>query len=93
MQQPAEPVTSRLVFARGENRQFGELTLADVRARADELREVTGWGPMARVGSVARAWSELRLIMERSGAATVSDVDLAELQRLAPGLWVVLPGG
>jgi hypothetical protein len=47
---------------------------------------------MARVAAVARAWRELQMTMERGGAATVSDVERAELVRLAPALWVVMPG-
>lgn len=37
-------IVKRAVFIRGANRPFGELTLEDARARADELRAVTGWG-------------------------------------------------
>lgn len=80
------------VFIRGANRPFGELTVDDVRGRADELRAATGWGPTARVAPVARAWRELSLEMERAGAATVAEVDPARLAELAPQLWVVLPG-
>ena len=47
------------VFIRGANRPFGELTLDDVRSRADELRAAIGWGPTARVAPVAQAWREL----------------------------------
>ena len=45
---------------------FGELTLDDARARADELRAAIGWGPTARVAPVALAWRELAMAMERS---------------------------
>jgi len=79
------------VFAGGANRPFGELTVDDVRARADELRAATGWGPTARVAPVARAWRELSMEMERAGACTVAALDQAVLERLAPGLWVQLP--
>lgn len=79
------------VFVRGANRRFGELTDEDVRARADELREATGWGPMARVAPVARAWRELSLEMRASGVTVVSELDPAELARIAPALWIVLP--
>lgn len=80
------------VFIRGANRPFGELTLDDVRARADELRAATGWGPTARVAPVARAWRELSLEMERAGAAVVAELDAARLTGLVQQLWVVLPG-
>jgi hypothetical protein len=54
---------------------------------------MTGWGPTARVGSFARAWDELARTMEERDAATVAELDAAELQELAPRLWVIPPGG
>lgn len=89
---PAE-ILSHRVYARGESRPFGQLTAEDVRARADELRGAVGWGPMARVAPVARAWRELSLQMDRDGRATVDELDAALLTELAPRLWVTLPGG
>jgi hypothetical protein len=88
-----QEVVSQQIFVRGANRPFGELTLEDARARADELRAATGWGPTARVGPVAMAWRELTMTMERSGAATVSELDPEAIVELAPKLWVVPPGG
>ena len=82
-----------LVFIRGQNRPFGTLTLQDARSRADELRAAIGWGPTARVAPVARAWQELALELERSGAATVADLASERVAELAPRLWVVPPGG
>ena len=80
------------VFMRGANRPFGELTVDDARTRADELRAATGWGPTARVATVAMAWRELTVTMERAGAATVADLGPEQVTELAPRLWVVLPG-
>jgi hypothetical protein len=88
-----EDILKREVFIRGANRPFGELTLEDARARADELRAVTGWGPTVRVAPVARAWRELAIAMERGGAASVGDLDAEHVIELAHKLWVVLPGG
>lgn len=88
-----EQILSATVYVRGTNRPFGELTLEDARGRADELRAATGWGPTARVAPVARAWRELSLELERSGAERVSELDAAVLAELAPRLWVVPPGG
>jgi hypothetical protein len=85
-------ILRRQVFIRDGNRPFGELTLADARERAQELRAVTGWGPTARVAPVARAWRELTIAMERMGAATVGELPAEDLTELAPKLWVVLPG-
>jgi hypothetical protein len=85
-------VLASTVYIDGAIRPFGELSLDNVRARADELRAATGWGPMARVAPVARAWRELSLEMERAGATNVAELDHGRLAGLAPQLWVVLPG-
>ena len=82
-----------LIFVRGANRPFGELTLEDVRDRADELKSVTGWGPTARVAPVARAWRELTIAMEQGRSGTVGELTPEVLAELAPKLWVVPPGG
>jgi hypothetical protein len=92
MARDAEQILATQVFVDGANRPFSELTPEHVRARADELREATGWGPTARVAPVARAWRELSLEMDRGGAGRVAELDPAVLGRLAPQLWVVLPG-
>ena len=80
------------VFIDGANRQFAELTAENVRARADELRSAVGWGPTARVAPVAQAWRELSIAMDGAGAATVGELDPEALMKLAPRLWVTLPG-
>lgn len=82
-----------LVFIRGANRPFRELTPDDARTRADELRAVTGFGPTARVGQVAMAWRELEMALHQAGAASVGDLDTETITRLAPKLWIVPPGG
>ena len=86
------PELAQLVYIRGANRPFGELTLDDARARADELRAAVGWGPTARVAPVAQAWRELARAMEGAQAATVAQLPEETLHALAPKLWVVLPG-
>ena len=85
-----DEILAHQVYARGASRPFSELTADDVRARADELRGAVGWGPMARVAPVARAWRELAIDMDRSGATTVAELDSAVLTGLAPHLWVTL---
>jgi hypothetical protein len=89
----SQELLEALVFVRGENRPFGELTAEDVSARADELRAATGWGPTARVGPVARAWRELAGAMAQAGAQTVAQLDAGLLEQLGPKLWVLPPGG
>ncbi len=86
-----ERILERQVFVRGASRPFGEVTLADARERAEELRAATGWGPTVRVAPVALAWRELTIAMERAGAAAVRYLDAEQVVELAPKLWVVLP--
>jgi hypothetical protein len=85
-------VLGQEVFIRGANRPFGELTRDDAASRADELRAAVGWGPTARVAPVAQAWRELSMAMDRTGAATVGELEPETLIELAPRLWVTLPG-
>jgi hypothetical protein len=85
-------ILDQLVYVRAENRPFAELTVDDVRSRADELRAAVGFGPTARVAPVAQAWRELSMVMDRAGASTVGAVDPEVLVKLAPRLWVTLPG-
>jgi hypothetical protein len=88
-----ETVLAEPVFAGGRSKPFAEVTVEEVRSRADELRAATGWGPTARVASVARAWGELAKLMGESGAATVADLDSGAVADRAEQLWVVPPGG
>jgi hypothetical protein len=80
------------VYADGRDKPFGELTIADVQARAEELASAVGWGPTAKVASVASAWSELARQMSNQGAQTVAELGETATQ-LAERLWVVPPGG
>jgi hypothetical protein len=89
----AEAVLLRSVYASGRDKPFGELTVDEVQARADELASVVGWGPTAKVGSVARAWSGLSRRMSDEGAQTVADLGEQAAAEFAEGLWVVPPGG
>jgi hypothetical protein len=70
---------------------FGELTAGDVRAQAAELREVGGWGPLARVAKVALAWRGLADAMDRAGAARVAELDGSEVVRWGERTWVIPP--
>ena len=86
-------ILAEQVFAGGRSKPFGELTRAEVEERAAELRSATGWGPTARVGSVAAAWRELATLMAERGAETVGELPGEELEARAGKLWVVPPGG
>jgi hypothetical protein len=86
-------VLAEHVFAGGRSKPFAELTAEEVKARAAELKAVTGWGPTAKVGSVAMAWSELGRLMEQSNAGTVGELEPELVAERAEKLWVVPPGG
>ncbi len=92
MIEPAQ-VLATAVHAGGRSKPFGEVTIAEVHARAAELRASAGWGPTARVATVAQAWSELGRQMERAGARTVAELDPDDVASRAEPLWVVPPGG
>lgn len=81
------------VYAGDGYKAFGEFTLHDVEARAAELRQATGWGPTARVGAVARAWSELARAMTKAGAGTVAELGQEAAASFAGRLWVTPPRG
>lgn len=81
------------VFAGGRSKPFAEVTVDEVKARADELRAATGWGPTAKVAGVARAWGELARLMDEAHAQTVADLDPEAVAQRAERLWVVPPGG
>jgi hypothetical protein len=85
-------ILEQQVYIDGANRPFGSLTPDEVRSRADELRAAVGWGPTARVAPVAQAWRELSIAMDGARAATVAELDPDSLVKLAPRLWVTLPG-
>jgi len=89
----ADDILARPVHAGGADRRFGELTPDDVRAHAAELASAAGWGPTARVATVARAWRELADDMVRAQASTVADLGSRRAGELAERLWVVPPGG
>lgn len=94
---PAQPdpaaILATSVHTDGGAKPFGDLRLADVQARAQELRDATGWGPTARIASVARAWGELGRAMEAAGAAQVRELEPGAVAEQAQKLWIVPPGG
>jgi hypothetical protein len=86
-------VLTRPVHAGGAERRFGELTVEDVRAHAAELGSAAGWGPTARIATVARAWRELAEEMAGEKVATVADLGEQRAAAAAERLWVIPPGG
>ena len=89
----AEKVLAEHVFAGGRSKPFAEVTIDEVKARAAELKAATGWGPTARVGSVAMAWAELGRLMEHVQVETVGDLRPDAVVERAEKLWIVPPGG
>ncbi len=89
----SDDVLARTVHAGGADRPFGALTVDDVRAHAAELRSAVGWGPTARIATVAQAWRELADEMAQAGAATVAALGSERAAAVAERLWVVPPGG
>jgi Fe-Mn family superoxide dismutase len=85
-------VLCRNVSIAGVERIFGELTIDDARTQASELKALQGWGPMAKVGSVARAWTELAQTLDQRGATTVADLDPTVVISAATDLWIIPPG-
>jgi hypothetical protein len=77
------------VYAERDYKPFGDFTLTEVQARAAELSSATGWGPTARVGGVARGWSELGRAMSAAGATRVRDLGAETAADFARRLWVV----
>ncbi len=77
------------VYAENTYKPFGDFTLAEVQARAAELSSAAGWGPTARVGGVARGWSDLARTMSAADAARVRDLGADEAADFAHRLWVV----
>lgn len=87
-----DPLTAP-VYVGERYKPFGEFTLAEVQARAEELRAVTGFGPTTRVASVAHAWSELARAMSAAGASTVGALERDAVADFARRTWTVPPGG
>lgn len=47
----ANRVLAERVFAGGRSKPFAEVTADEVKARAEELKAATGWGPTVKVAS------------------------------------------
>ncbi len=84
-------ILERTVSITGEMIAFGEITLEKARTQASELGALTGWGPMAKVGSIARAWTDLAKTMEGRSAACVAELDPGMVKKYAVDLWVIAP--
>ena len=72
-------------------RRFGEVTPDDARQHSTELKALAGWGPMAKVGAIARGWGDLADTMRKRGAATVAELDPGLVEKAALELWIIPP--
>ena len=84
-------ILDRLVTVCGVERRFGDVTIDDARRHATEMKALAGWGPMAKVGAVARGWSDLAASMQKRGARTVAELDPGTVERAAVELWIIAP--
>jgi len=84
-------ILERTVSITGKMIPFGEITLDDAKRQASELGALTGWGPMAKVGSIARAWTDLAKTIEGRQAACVAELDAGQIKKYAVDLWVIPP--
>ncbi len=84
-------ILERTVSITGRMIPFGEITLDDAKTQASELKALAGWGPMAKVGSIARHWTDLAKTMEGRQAATVGELDPGQIKKYACDLWVIPP--
>jgi superoxide dismutase, Fe-Mn family len=81
----------RTVSISGTMKAFGEITLEDARTQSAELGALAGWGPMAKVGTVARAWGDLAKNIEGRGAQNVAELDAGMVKKAALELWIIPP--
>ena len=81
----------REVTVRSAQRRFGEVTPDEARRHSTELKALAGWGPMAKVGAIARGRGDLADTMKRRGAVTVADLDAGLVEKAALELWIIPP--
>lgn len=90
---PAAILAER-VSCEGGYKPFGEMTLADVEARAAELGAAAEVPAMAQpIAGVASAWRGLAQQLREAGAETVAELDHEGLSERAQRLRIIPPGG
>jgi len=87
----AEDLLARPLRAGDEDKTFGEVTLDDARAMAADLKAKVGWGPTAKVATIARGWDELGRVMNQREVATVAELDGETVIEFAKKVWVLPP--
>jgi len=81
----------RTVSISGTMVAFGEITVDAARTQSSELKALAGWGPMAKVGTIARAWGELAKNLEGRQAASVAELEPGMIKQTAMDLWIIPP--
>ena len=84
-------ILARTVSISGKMVAFGEIDVDLARTQHSELGALAGWGPMAKVGTIARAWGDLAKNLEGRGAANVADLDPGLIKKSALELWIIPP--
>ena len=90
--QDVSDILARTVSIAGVETVFGEIDKENAQKQAAELKALQGWGPMAKVGSIARAWADLANTLDKRDAATVAELDATTIITAATDLWVIPPG-
>ncbi len=89
----AREARARTVHIGDTDTPFAQITSAQARAQAAELKSAGTFGPLQRVVKVAMAWGELARVIEAAGASTVGELDDEEVLRWAERVWVIAPEG
>ena len=84
-------VLERQVSISGRLVPFGQVDVDAAKTQSSELGALAGWGPTAKVGSIARAWGELAKTLEARAAATVADLEPGMIKKVAEELWIIPP--
>ena len=84
-------ILTQTVSVCGVVREFGTVTLDDARAHSAELKALVGWGPMAKIGTIARAWNDLASQLQKRDVTTVAELDPGVVERAAKDLWIIPP--
>ncbi len=84
-------ILTRLVSVCGTEHEFGKVTMDEARAHSAELKALAGWGPLAKIGTIARSWGDLALQMQKAKVTTVAELEPGAIEQAAIALWVIPP--
>jgi superoxide dismutase, Fe-Mn family len=84
-------ILTRPVSVCGTEHEFGNVTIDEARAHSAELKALAGWGPLAKIGSIARGWGDLALQMQKAKVTTVAELEPGVIEQAALTLWIIPP--